>query len=691
MLRSFIVFLFLSISGFSIAQNELEIEHVKPRKIRNLAQEAERTGDLYLALSYYKKLIEIASENPKDQYHIAELYRHTRDYVNAETYYTKVVKNNSGKFPQAIYYLGTMQKANGKYKEAIETFAKFKKASSSVSDDKLKKLYKTESEGCTLALHYNDSVPKEVIIPMPEVNNPHIDFSPIPLTDDKLIFGSLRESKAKFYDADTDPTSTKEDTTGTPPVRKFYTAEKQSNGEWKFKGEWNGPFNSKDIDIGNGTFSLDKSRFYFTKCTKNWQYKIICQIYVSEKKGEEWSTPVLMDKQINVPDYTSSHPTIGLESKKKQEVLYFVSDRPGTRGGLDIWYSEYDARKKAFKEPKNAGSKINSVGTETTPYYDAKTKTLYFSSDGKANIGGLDVYKSVGEVNKWSIPVNLGPKINSSADDLDFALNAKGSGGFFASNRSGGASLYNKTCCDDLYEFTYTKFIEFTTIGKITDKETGNCIENSLISVYIVDGEDKYLSEEIKIKDCNYRLALRSGYTYSIEAGKDGFLTSAIDISTKNMLASDSVNKNFVLEKLPEKALIIPNLEYEFNSAKLTPSSKMVLDTTILKILVQNPDLIIELASHTDSKGADDYNMKLSQKRAESVVVHLIEKGIEKERMIAKGYGETVPVAPNQNKDGSDNPEGRQLNRRTEIKVIGRLDPNREIKEKSTKKNTEEE
>ncbi|HET6226597.1 MAG TPA: OmpA family protein [Bacteroidia bacterium] len=687
MLRSFITFIFLAVSILGIAQNELEIENVKARKIRHLANGAERTGDLYLSLAYYKKLIEINPTNVKDQYHIAELFRHTRDYVNAETYYEKIVKNASNKFPEALFYLGTMQKANGKYKEAIETFGKFKKASTNVSNENIKKLYKTELEGAQLALNYKDSVAKEIILPMPDINNPHIDFSPIPVTENKFIFGSVRENKAKFFDADPSPSKEKQDTTEVPPTRKFYVGEKEGDGKWKFKGEWAGPFNSKDVDIANGTFSLDKNRFYFTKCEKNWQYKVICKIYYSEKKGEEWSTPVLMDNQINMPEYTSSHPTVGQESKKKQEVIYFVSDRPGTRGGLDIWYTEYDARKKTFKEPKNAGSKINSVGTETTPFYDAKTKTLYFSSDGKANLGGLDVYKSMGEINKFGVPVNLGPKINSPADDLDFALNEKGSGGFVVSNRAGGQSLYNATCCDDIYEFKFTKFIEFTSYGKITDKDS-NCVGDAILSVYIVNGEEKYLSEEIKTKDCNYRLHLRSGYNYIVEANKDGYFNHAIDISTKNMLKSDSAKHNFSIAKVPEKPLLIPNLNYEFNSPKLTAESKVVLDTTIMRLLTQNPTLIIELSTHTDSKGGDDYNLKLSQRRAEAVQQYLIEKGIDKSRLIAKGYGETVPIAPNTNKDGSDNPEGRQLNRRTEIKIIGKLDPTavEEKEEKEAKK-----
>ena len=155
------------------------------------------------------------------------------------------------------------------------------------------------------------------------------------------------------------------------------------------------------------------------------------------------------------------------------------------------------------------------------------------------------------------------------------------------------------------------------------------------------------------------------------------------------MTKSDSANKNFVIEKMPDKPFVIPNLNYEFNSAKLTAESKATLDTTIYRLLAGNTDLIVELATHTDNKGADDYNMKLSQKRAESVVAYLTDKGIDKLRLIPKGYGETVPIAPNQNKDGTDNPEGRQLNRRTEIKIIGKLDPNREEKE-APKKDTKE-
>jgi OOP family OmpA-OmpF porin len=668
MVRYLIVFSFLFSCSLSLAQSELELDKKKEGQLKSLAKEAERRGQTYLALDYYKQLIIVDPANIKNQYHIAELYRYTRNYKDAETAYELVCKNDLDKFPEALYYLATMQKANGKTKEAKDNLIKFKKVSKDVADENLKKLYKTELEGCDLTIASKDSIPKAIVSSLSsEINNPHIDFSPIPVSDKEFIFGSLREKEVKYYDAKVI------DTTHLP-VRKFYVGEKKGD-EWKFKGELEGPFNSKDTNVANGTFSLNGTKFYFTRCEQNWQFKTICKIYCSEKKGKNWTTPVEMDDQINMPGYTSTHPTMGRESSKNQEVLYFASDRPGSKGGLDIWYADYDAHKKIFKSPKNAGTKINTIATETTPFYDVKTRTLYYSTDGKANIGGLDMYKATGELNKWEPSVNLGFPINSFADDLDFALRKDAKGGFVVSNRIGGQSLYNATCCDDIYEFVYTNFIELVGVGKLIDSKLKTCLDSVTLDVYIVnDDAEKYLSEEIKVPACNYLVQLRPGFNYVLEAHKNGYFNNTVEISTRNLKKSDTLKHDIEIAKIPEQAIVIPNLNYEFNSALLTNDSKIILDTTIYLLLKKNPDIIVELSSHTDNKGTDSYNMKLSQKRAESVVAYLTAKGIDKNRLIAKGYGETKPIAPNENKDGTDSPEGRQFNRRTEFKIIGKLD-----------------
>jgi OmpA-OmpF porin, OOP family len=672
MLKQLFTFLLVSITLFGVAQEKsIDVENKKEGRLKRLANEAERTGEIYLALEYYKQVAVLDSTDIGNLEHLAELYRYTRNYKEAEIYYEKVCGKNPTEHPDALFYLATMQKANGKHKVAIETLTKFKKVAKNAENEDLKRLGATELEGCNLAISLKDSTVKSVAANLGKiVNNPHIDFSPIPVTDDRIIFGSLREKDELYYKVE-------EKDSLKLPTRKFYVAEKNEDN-WEFWGEWEGPFNSESYDIGNGTFSLDGKKFYFTKCAPNWQYKVICKIYVSEKSGNNWSEPKVMDEEINMPDHTSSHPTIGRESKNNQEVLYFVSDREGGRGGLDIWYAEYDKRKKGFKIPKNAGAKINSVGTEMTPWYDIKTKTLYYSTNGKANIGGLDVYKSQGETNKWLPSTNMITPINSYADDVDFALKPSAKGGYVVSNRAGGQTLYNATCCDDIYEFLYSNFIELVYYGKILDKLTKECVTgNADLNVYIV-GEDneKYLSESVSLKDCNYLLKLRPGFNYQLEVNKDGYFNNSIEVSTLKALKSDSIKRDVPVEKMPEKPMVIDKITYDFNSAQLSPDSKNILDTTLVILLKKNPDIIIEIYSHTDNKGSDEYNMKLSQQRAESVVNYLTQKGFNRNRFKPVGYGESLPLVPNENPDKSDNPSNRQINRRTEFKIVGKIDPN---------------
>jgi OOP family OmpA-OmpF porin len=300
---------------------------------------------------------------------------------------------------------------------------------------------------------------------------------------------------------------------------------------------------------------------------------------------------------------------------------------------------------------------------------------LYYSSNGKPNIGGLDVYKSVGEMRKWEPSVNLGPPVNSIADDLDFTLKPSGKGGYFVSNRVGGRSLFNPTCCDDIYEFNYNEFIEITYEGTLTDKESNEKLEGDIeVNVYMLkDDGVKFLSERLLINSDKVELNLRPGFDYMIEVVKDGYLNNAVDISSKNIFESKVVKEVLRFEKIPKTAILIKNLNYEFDSPKLTTDSKIILDTTLILLFQKNPQMIVEIASHTDSKGTDTYNMKLSQGRAESVVNYLVEHGVNAMQLKAKGYGETMPIAPNENTDGSDNPEGRRLNRRTEFTIIGTL------------------
>lgn len=652
------------------AQSDLpNTEQLSIRKVRGLATNSLRLGDTYSALFYYKEWAKRKPENVAVSYQLAELYRNSRDYARASEAYWKVLKSKGGvdKYPMALYYAGEMDMQSGKYQEAKSNFIKFRRHAASMKDKWWRKRTQNKIDGCEYALALRDSVHSAKVQHLDaSINKAHIEFSPIPIDSTTLIYGSLVSDGVEFYNIDQiDSTQL--------PTRKFYLAKKE-NGQWRSQGEFTEPIGNTEAHLGNGALSPDGNRFYFTQCRENFQGKVICHLYVSEKENGTWGEPEKMNDQINLPNYTTTQPTIGRESRRNQEVIYFVSDRPGGKGGLDIWFTEYHARTKRFREPKNVGNTINTPGTEFTPYYDVSTHSLYFSSDGRVGIGGLDVYKVEGEKTRWKKDsvMHLGEAINSPADDFDFVLNKDRQTGFLVSNRAGGVALLNATCCDDIYAFEFVEYVNIQLNGLVIDS---TCLNDVDLFLYIKDPStgEKYLAEELTGHPCTFRFTLEPGREYSIEAKKEGFFNDIVHVSTKNKTPADTLLSQLQLQRIPKKPIVLDGILYDFNSANLTASAKESLDTGLYPIMLENPQIIIELSSHTDAKGSDAYNLKLSQERAKSVVDYMISKGIAAKRLKAVGYGETKPIAANENPDGSDNPEGRAQNRRTEFEIIGEL------------------
>ena len=657
--------------GFSgaHAQNDLiTTEKLSMRKIRGLATNSLRMGDTYSALIYYKEWSKRKPENDAVMFQLAELYRQSRDYEHASECYWKVLKLVGGsKYPLALFHAGDMYMQTGKYRDAVNNLSKFKRLASDMKDPWLKKITLLKLEGCEMAISMMDSVNTAEVEHLDEsINKAHIEFSPIPIDSTTLIYGSLVSEQVEFYDIENmDSTNF--------PKRKFYLAKKE-NGKWSSKGEYSDPTGEQLHHIGNGALSPDGNRFYFTQCQENFQGKVICHLFFSTKENGKWGEPEKMNDQINIPGYTTTQPTVGRESKRNQEVIYFVSDRPEGKGGLDIWFTEFHARTKRFREPKNAGAAINTPGTEFTPYYDVSTHSLYFSTDGRAGLGGLDVYRVEGEKTKWKKDsiIHMGKAINSPADDFDFVLNKDRNSGFLVSNREGGVALMNATCCDDIYAFKFVKYVNIHLNGLVIDS---TCLDEVDILLYMKDPAtgEKYLAEELRVNPCTFNFTLEPDRDYTIEAKKKGYFNDMVDVTTRKLTPADTLNVELKLGKIPKKPIVLEGILYEFDKADLTASAKVSLDTGLYPIMVENPQIIIELSSHTDARGSDEYNLKLSQQRAKSVVDYMISKGIDPKRLVDKGYGESRPIAANENPDGSDNPEGRALNRRTEFEIIGEL------------------
>lgn len=676
------------------------IGHLKPFQILNMAKNAARVGDIYKAAEYYELYEKLKPEKNDIAFELANLYMRARDYSKAKDQFLKVYEKDPAGYPEALYYHALMQKATGDYEGSTASFQKFKKETSKQKKDSfLKKALKIEMLGNEIAKNLIDTPVKAVITHLDtSVNKAHIEFSPIPADENTLIYGSLRSDTIVYYSAI--------DTTLAMPYKKFYTA-KKTDTSWVFKGELEGPFNSPDANTGNGAFSPDRKRFYFTRCKKNFQNKMICSIFLSKLDDNgKWQEPEVLNAEINMPDFTSTQPAIGTDSRKNWETIYFISDRPGGKGGLDIWYTSFDEKKQIYTTPKNAG-KINSAGDEMTPFYDNDIKTLYFSSTGFPGLGGLDIFKVAGELNKFSEPENIRAPINSSADDLYYAVAKNKEEGFWTSNREGGIALKNPTCCDDIYHFKLTHYLHIAVTGNIweylkklrkleklnaqqdslsplsvNDAQLSDSIEatydslllsDAAVSLYLVDksGQTVFISKTTTDSMGNYFFKLEHGNFYKISAGKDGYFSKEENITTIEFTKSDTIEQDFLLEKIPMQPIVVKNIYFDFDKWDVTEASKLSLDTTLLKILKENPQIIVEISTHTDSKGTDKYNINLSQKRAESVLNYLVSKEIDKNRLVAKGYGETTPIAPNENSDGSDNPEGRAKNRRTEFRVIG--------------------
>lgn len=669
-------------------QSPVNTQDMTARQLKNYGRNADRLGDTYTAIDFLEPYCKIRQNDGPLNYRLAELFFISRDYVKAEKQFSRVYKSWPDEYPQALYFQALSLKSQGKYEAAKEVYSKFQRKYKYVKNPPVTlTALKEEITGCDMApTIINNPQPVKIDHMNSSINGPHIELSPVAVTDSFMLYASLRADSTYYFN--------REDTLKIP-TRQFYSAKLVGN-DWIGGKLMEGPVNIQGVETGNGALSKDGKRFYFTRATKNWQGKLICSLFVTHKSGDTWLEPEKLSEKVNDPNYTTTQPTIGYLSKPNLEVIYFISDRPGGRGGLDIWYTIFNIKRNSFSVPKNVGSKINTPGNEMTPFYDNKTHTLYFSSTEHEGLGGYDIYKSLGELRKWFTCRNAGYPINSSYDDLYFTINKSGESGYLVSNRPGGNSFQNPTCCDDIYQYRWTDFIKLSVKGIIYPAEQGKIGKNTdqaqllamtkdikplahaVISLYMVDKESKemiFIDRDTTKEGGAYAFNLLPDHDYKFEMEGSQYFNEQVNIST------DGINFSYDIEMPPiwvnilstEKPIVLKNVYYEFDKSELTDASKKNIDSTLLELMQKATDIIVEVSAHTDSLGNAEYNKKLSQERASNVMNYLIQKGIKKNRLLARGYGAEKPIAPNRKPDGSDNPEGREKNRRTEFFIVGTL------------------
>lgn len=639
------------------------------------ADEAFEDEKFSIAVEKYQKAYTKLKKNPVERdrisFRMAECYRMMGDMKRADIQYKRLIKNGyDSKEPIILLHYANAQKADGNLDEAKEYYELYDKK---VPDDPRGKY---GIKACDLIPTWKEYESKYEFLDVKGLNSRESDFAPTYSSDayNSIIFTSTREgSMGKGIDEWTNM-----------GFSDLFQSRQDVKGEWStpvlLDEQEEGGVNT-EANEGAPMMNKDFSKLYFTRCPNQDGTKNGCQIYTSNRTGRIWSTPELVPLGLDSSEAVG-HPSVSAD----EMVIYFSSNRPGGMGGKDIWVAFRESTGQPFGRPYNLGPIVNTPGDEMFPFLRNDT-LLYFASDGHPGLGGLDIFYTFPDsARMWSAPVNIGIPINSEFDDFAIIFQPEGEQGFFSSNRSGRKSR------EDIYSFVIPP-VAFTLAGTVTDDRTLQVIPDARVDIVGSDGISMTARTTDKGVYMFGKTQIMPNTTYEITVSKDNYFNASGRVTTVGYEKSKDLIRDFVLEPIPEEPVVLPEILYDLAKWDLKPQYQDSLQG-LITTLDENPTLVIELASHTDARDTYERNDVLSQKRAQSVVDYLIERGIDPDRLVAKGYGERVPRTLNKdvNRDGFLFKEGtvltesyidslptvpekeaaHQLNRRTEFRVLSK-------------------
>ena len=622
------------------------------------ADEQYARGEYHAAMLTYKKIYNKLTRREERQqrgvvaFRLGECYRHLNMAANASGVYRNALRYN---YPDsmALLYLAQSQHMEGKYKEAIKSYEQFlEKAPKNV-------LARDGLRGSQNAARIKANPTRYKVAAAKLFNSRRADFCPMffDAAHDVLYFTSSTE-KSKG--------TAKSEVTGTKNS-DIYFSKKNEKGVWQRPEAVDGELNT-DFDEGIPSFSPDGTTMYLAKARREENASTSVEIFTSQRSEAKWSAPVKLEITA---DTLSAYgdPAVSPDGNW----LYFSSDMPGGQGGKDLWRINLKERVGSLE---NLGDVINTPGDERFPYVRSDS-VLYFSSNGHAGMGGLDIYRAtLTPSGGWNVE-NMGWPMNSSYDDFGITF-GDGESGFFSSNRNDARGY------DHIYSFVKPE-LKITISGYVLDRDE-EPVPNAVIRIVGDDGSNQ---KAIGKTDGTFQFNLQRGVKYVMMAGAKGYMNGKQEFVSDMAEEDAEYAVDFILAAMT-KPQVIENIFYDFDKATLRPESKTALDSMVM-ILKDNPQIVIEMASHTDRWGNDNYNLKLSDRRAQSVVDYLIAAGIDPSRLRPKGYGETRPKTVTkriarlypQFKEGDvlneeyieklDKPDqdaADQINRRTEFQVI---------------------
>ncbi|MBR9861536.1 OmpA family protein [bacterium] len=593
----------------------------------------------------------------KAAFQAGECHRERHDPKQAAKYYERAIKYGVND-PIVIYRLAEMKKELGEYEAAIELFKQYQKENP--SDPRAE----TQIKGCEAALKWKDEKSRYIVEEFKPANeNESDDFSPM---------WADRREKSIMFTSDRQGGESKETfgRTGRYHQDVWVVEEEGKRGKVKWSDAKVVEGLNTDVNDGVICFNRRYSTMYVTQCNGEKGKERNCKIYEARKRGTGWEVdeqPLDFCFDEGKNKWTYGHPTLGDDDK----TMYFASNRPGGYGdtnSYDIWMVTYVRRGRTWSEPINLGPVINTEGNEMFPYMHGDG-TLYFSSDGHAGMGGLDLFytnKNGEGPEDWEYPSNMKSPMNSSFDDFGIILDATKENGYFSSNR--------KKEKDDIYEF-HMEPIECTLKGQITDCDSGTAIKEALVA--ISNNHDTSVIRILTDEKGYYETPISINTEYTIEVSKrqdyyyDAKPQYVSTVGVENSLDCQHI-KDFCLKNTCNDVFVLP-IYYDLDKAFIRADAKPILDD-LIETLTKYPKMKVELGSHTDCRSSYEYNRALSQRRADSAIAYIIDKGnVNPFRLEARGYGESQLVNHCECEGATKVPcteEEHQANRRTTVKVV---------------------
>ena len=614
-------------------------------------------GEYDYSIEYFNKAIKHNYKPGEANFKIGEAYRLSNRIKEAEPYYKASIDNNYDE-EVAMYYYGMALKNNEKYdaaRQELETYL------ASASDEKIMDLAQVEVDNLIKLGQIMEKKNYYRVKNLEAINTQAAEYSPVYL-DGELYFTSSRFG-GKIYKA-----------TGTSFTNLYKVKTQGARVDINTINSLGEDINSPNTNDGCIAFSPDGQTMVFAKGNSGRKKGAEdIDLYISRFRRGSWSKPTLM--RVSDGKAWDSTPAFSKDGR----TLYFSSTRRGSIGGTDL-YAATKNRRGRWSNVRNLGPKINTAGNEMFPHH-ASDGSLYFASNGHPGLGGLDILVARREEGKMVVD-NLGAPINTSSDDFGMFLYTPDKG-FFTSNREGGLGD------DDIYTFINNdpdlKIINYYLTGTThTIDEEGNEKILPNTSVLLYGANDELLNEALTGRDGKFLFRVYPEEDYKLMGEKPDYFTSRATFSTKgksipkDRLTKLETNKVFttkiVLDQIVmDKAIVLENIYYDLDEDYIRADAAIELDK-LVTILEDNPEIKIELSSHTDSRQTAAYNDDLSKRRAQSAVNYILSKGIDSERLIARGYGESQLLISDEEINALPTEEAReqahQRNRRTEFKVI---------------------